>query len=150
MRGYNIDDYIGRRFNHLTLIKNLNKLDHRNSKLALFRCDCGNTKELVFTQVLHGEITSCSCQNKGKNSNLTSTNVRNKHIEFYKNKTQKNNKTGHTGISLVGGKYRVRIQINHKSKHIGYFDNLQDAIKARKNAEDKYFKPILDKYEKKR
>lgn len=146
MRGYNIDDYIGKRFNHLTLIKNLNKLDKYNSKLALFKCDCGNTKELVFTQVLNGDVTSCSCENKGKKSNLTLESVRNKKIEFYKNKTQKNNKTGCTGISYINGKYRVRIQINHKSKHIGYFDNLQDAIKARKNAEEKYFNPILEKY----
>lgn len=148
MRGYNIDDYIGKRFNHLTLIKNSNKLDKNNSKLALFKCDCGNIKELVFTQVLSGEITSCSCRNKGKNSNLTLESVRDKKIEFYKTQTQKNNKTGYTGISLVNGKYRVRIQVNHKSKHVGYFDNLQDAIKARKDAEEKYFKPILEKYEK--
>lgn len=148
MRGYNIDDYIGKRFNHLTLIKNLNKLNKRNSKLALFKCDCGNVKELVFTQVLNGETTSCGCKNKGQNSNLTSAKVREKHIEFYKNKTQKNNKTGYTGISYINGKYRVRIQINHKSKHIGYFNTLEDAVIARKNAEDKYFKPILEKYNK--
>lgn len=146
MRGYNIDDYVGKQFNHLTLLKNLNKLDKNNSKLALFKCDCGNIKELVFTQVLNGEITSCSCRNKGKNSNLTLESVRDKKIEFYKNKTQKNNKTGHTGISYINDKYRVRIQIKHKSKHIGYFDNLEDAIKARKDAEEKYFKPILEKY----
>lgn len=145
MRGYNIDDYVGQRFGHLVLIKNLNKIDKRCSKLALFKCDCGKTKELVFTQVLSGEVTSCSCQNKGKNSNLASLDVRKKQIEFYKTKTQKNNKTGYTGISIVNGKYRVRIQINHKAKHIGYFNNLQDAIKARKIAEEKYFKQLLDK-----
>lgn len=150
MRGYNIDDYVGKRFNHLTLIKNSNKLDKHNSKLALFQCDCGNIKELVFTQVLSGEVTSCTCKNKGKNSNLALESVRDKKIEFYQNKTQKNNKTGYTGISYINGKYRVRIQINHKSKHIGYFNDLQDAIKARKSAEEKYFKPILDKYVKKR
>ncbi len=148
MRGYNIDDYIGKRFNHLILIKNLNKLDKNNSKLALFKCDCGNTKELVFTQVLNGEVTSCSCRNRGKNSNLASDDIRKKHIEFYKNKTQKNNNTGYTGISHINKKYRVRIQINHKSIHVGYFDNLQDAIKARKVAEEKYFKPVLEKYKK--
>ena len=146
MRGYNIDDYVGKRFNHLTLIKNLNKLDRHNSKLALFKCDCGNEKELVFTQVLNGEITSCSCKNKGKNSNLLLDSVKDKKIEFYKNKTQKNNKTGYTGISYINGKYRVRIQINHNSKHIGYFNTLEDAIIARKNAEKKYFDPILEKY----
>lgn len=146
MRGYNIDDYVGKKFNHLTLIKNLNRIDKHNSKLALFRCDCGNEKELVFTQVLSGEVTSCSCQNKGKNSNLSSSTVKRKLLEFYKNNTQKNNSTGYTGISYINNKYRVRIQVNHKSKHIGYFNDLQDAIKARKDSEEKYFKPILEKY----
>ena len=28
----------------------------------------------------------------------------------------------------------------------GYFDTLEEAIKARKEAEEKYFKPILNKY----
>ena len=121
MRGYNIDDYIGKRFNHLTLIKNLNKIDKHNSKLALFKCDCGNLKELVFTQVLHGEIKSCSCQNRGNNSNLAKEDVRNKRIAFNRTNTQRNNKTGYTGISKVNNKYRVRIQINKKSIHIRLF-----------------------------
>lgn len=121
MRGYNIDDYIGKRFNHLTLIKNLNKLDKNNSKLALFKCDCGNIKELVFTQVLSEEVTSCGCQNRGKNSNLTLKGVRNKRTRFNINNTQKNNRTGYTGISKVNGKYRVRIQANHKSIHVRLF-----------------------------
>lgn len=148
MRGYNIDDYVDKRFNHLTLIKNLNKLDKHNSKLALFKCDCGNIKELVFTQVLNDKTKSCGCKNKGQYSNLTLESVKNKKIEFYKNNTQKNNTTGYTGISYINNKYRVRLQTNHKSKHIGYFNNLQDAIKARKTAEEKYFKPILEKYDK--
>lgn len=142
MRGYNIDDYVGKRFNHLVLIKNLNKLDKHNSKLALFKCDCGNIKELVFTRVLNEDITSCSCQNRGKNSNLTLKEVRNKRLQFGMNNTQKNNSTGFTGISKVNGKYRVRINVNHKSIHLGYFDNLDVAIQSRKEAEKKYFKNI--------
>lgn len=50
------------------------------------------------------------------------------------------------GISKVNDKYRVRINIDKKTVHVGYFDNVEDAIKARKKAEEKYFKPILDKY----
>ena len=38
--------------------------------------------------------------------------------------------------------------INGKSIHLGYFDTLEKAIKARKEAEEKYFKPILEKYKK--
>lgn len=121
MRGYNIDDYIGKKFNSLTLIKNLNKIDKNNSKLALFKCDCGNTKEMVFTQVLSGDITSCSCKNKGKNSNLTLKKVKSKRIEFCINNTQKNNTSGHHGISVVNGKYRARIYVNKKSIHLRIF-----------------------------
>lgn len=140
MRGYNIDEYVGKKFNHLTLVKNLNKIDKNNSKLALFKCDCGKEKELVFTQVLSGNVTSCGCLNKGKNSNLVSENVRNKRIDFCMNNLQKNNKTGQTGISVVNGKYRVRIQANGKSIHFGYFDDIDKATEVRKEAEQEYFK----------
>ena len=34
------------------------------------------------------------------------------------------------------GKYKAYIKINNKQKHLGYFDNLEDAIKARKEAEE--------------
>lgn len=138
MRGYNIDDYIGKKFNHLTLIKNLNKINKDNSKLALFRCDCGNEKELVFTQVLHGEIKTCGCK-QGFLSKQSREKQKRTSLEFYKNKTMKNNKTGYTGISKVNGKYRVRIQKNGKSYHVGYFNTLEEAKEARKKAEEKYF-----------
>lgn len=147
MRGYNIDEYIGKKFNHLTLIKNLNKINKNNSKLALFKCDCGNKKELVFTDVLKGNIKTCGCK-QGYLSKSSREKQKNTLLNFYSNKTMKNNKSGHTGISLVNGKYRVRIQVNHKSIHVGYFDTLDKAIKARKKAEEKYFEPIFDKYNK--
>ena len=138
MRGYNIDNYIGKKFNHLTLIKNLNKINKDNSKMALFRCDCGNIKELVFTQVLNGEVKTCGCK-QGYLSKTSRKKQQKTILEFYKNNTMKNNKTGHTGIILINNKYRVRIQKNGKSHHIGYFNTLDDAIKARKKAEEKYF-----------
>ncbi len=143
MRGYNIDDFVGKKFNNLTLIKNMNKIDKHNSKLALFKCDCGNVKELVFTQVLHNKVQSCGC----KQGNLTAISKQNKKessLNFYMNKTQRNNTTGINGISNANGKYRVRIQVNKKPIHLGYFDTLDKAIKARKEAEEKYFKPIIE------
>ncbi|WP_312684282.1 hypothetical protein [Mammaliicoccus sciuri] len=41
-------------------------------------------------------------------------------------------------------KYRAYININKKQKHLGYFDNEQDAIKARQKAVDEQIK-ILKK-----
>ena len=95
MRGYNIDDYINKKINKLTLIKNLNKVDKRNSKLALFRCDCGNIKELVFTQVLHGNVKSCGCE-QGNLSDLEKFKQHTSLLNFYSNKQMKNNRTGYT------------------------------------------------------
>ena len=95
MRGYNIDDYINKKFNHLTLIENLNKIDNNNSKLALFKCDCGNIKEMVFTQVLNNEVKSCGC----KQGNLSAKNKQLQQLSLlnsYSTKTMKNNKTGYT------------------------------------------------------
>lgn len=37
-------------------------------------------------------------------------------------------------------KWYAKIHFNYKSIHLGVFDNLNDAIAARKNAEEKYFK----------
>ena len=138
MRGYNIYDYIGKKYNHLTIIKNLNKIDKNNSKLILCKCDCGKEKEMVFTQVLNGEVKSCGCKQGYLSKRSRKKGIKNR-LEFYKNQTISSNKTGYTGISLVNGKYRVRIQLHGKSHHLGYFNTLEEAIKARKLAEEKYF-----------
>ena len=147
MRGYNIDDYIEKKFYHLTLIKNLRKIDKRNSKLALFKCDCGNIKEIVFTQVLNGNVKTCGCK-QGFLNESSRREQYNTLLKINSSKTIKSNSTGYRGISIINGRYRVRIQVNKKSFHVGYFDILEDAIKARKEAEEKYFNPILDKYDK--
>lgn len=149
MRGYNIENYIGMKFNHLTLLKDLKKLDNHNSKLALFKCDCGNLKEIAFTTVFNGNIKSCGCIQG--NMPLTAKAKQQKSLlHTYSNKTIKSNTSGYCGISIVNGKYRVRIQLNKKSKHIGYFFTLEEAIQARKKAEKEYFRPVLDKYSTKR
>ena len=135
MRGYNIDDYINRKYNHLTLIKNLNKLDKHNSKLALFRCDCGNECELPFTQVLKGKFASCGCR-QGSLDEKTKKKKQKSLTQFYCNKTMKNNTSGKTGVCHIGNKYRVRI----KDIHIGYFDTLEEAIEARQEAEKLHFR----------
>jgi hypothetical protein len=53
----------------------------------------------------------------------------------------KSNQTGYLGISKTAqGKYRARIMVNRKEIRLGHYDNLEDAIRARKEAEKLYFK----------
>ena len=41
-------------------------------------------------------------------------------------------------------KFRTYIEIKGKRMELGLFDNLKDAVKARKEAEEKYHKPYID------
>lgn len=51
----------------------------------------------------------------------------------------KNNTSGFTGINEQHGKWRAYIWRNSKYIHLGMFDNKEDAIAARKAAEEKYY-----------
>lgn len=53
----------------------------------------------------------------------------------------KNNKLGYKGISLNKNKtkYCARIMVNYKTIYLGTFNTLEEAIKARQEAEIKYF-----------
>ena len=56
-------------------------------------------------------------------------------------KLNTNNTSGAKGIiwSKSHNKWRARICVNKKYIHLGLFDNFDDAVKARKEAEEKYF-----------
>lgn len=59
----------------------------------------------------------------------------------YNKKKQSNNKSGTTGVYYHKKKKRWYALIGFNKKHIslGYYENKEDAIKARKEAEKKYF-----------
>lgn len=54
---------------------------------------------------------------------------------------QNNNTSGATGVywHKQSNKWIAYIQVNKKHIHLGSFDNFEDAVKARKEAEEKYF-----------
>ena len=61
-----------------------------------------------------------------------------------RNQKRPNNKTGYTGVSIqkywkdmIG--YQASIKIDYKKIYLGFFKKLEDAVKARKEAEKKYW-----------
>lgn len=60
--------------------------------------------------------------------------MRNKHKQI-------NNTSGTNGVyySERDNKWVAQINLNNKAKRMGSFDNIQDAIKARKDAEEEYY-----------
>lgn len=56
-----------------------------------------------------------------------------------KRKRQTNNTSGHTGVYWVSGrrKWSAEIRVGGKRHYLGSFENVEDAIKARKEAEER-------------
>lgn len=156
-------DLTGKKFNRLTVLG----LGKRNSSGQIqwkCRCDCGNIVFATSSYLKSGHTKSCGCLNREKSSNR----LKNKKFIEAKNNYRKNNflaegtslalirpkhlrKNNSTGINGVYWdkklkKYRARINVKGKNISLGCFKDLKDAKKARKLAEDKYYKPIIDKY----
>jgi hypothetical protein len=65
MRIYD-NDLEGKKFNMLTVIKKVGK-DKRKNILWLCKCDCGNDKTAITTNIKNGNILSCGCIKKHNN-----------------------------------------------------------------------------------
>lgn len=96
----------------------------------IMNCDNNN----LYIDHIHGNKT----RNDNRKSNLRiatpSQNMMNKPL-------LKNNTSGVTGVSWNKrkGKWESYITIDDKRKGLGYFSNFDDAVAARKAAEEKYF-----------
>jgi hypothetical protein len=64
-------------------------------------------------------------------------------------KVKENNKSGVTGVFwnnyIPTPKWMAYIKLNYKFINLGYYDDKEDAIKARKEAEQKYFGEFVRK-----
>lgn len=69
-----------------------------------------------------------------------------KHANSLNTKISKANKSGVKGVRMSkNGKWHAYIFLNKKGIHLGFFENMKDAINARKEAECKYHNPIIMK-----
>lgn len=101
---------------------------------------------------------SCGCRKK-QSSKKNAKNMLQKNLnKNYKEETNlsfllnkkllANNKSGKTGVCWNSRiqQWTAYITIKKKRIFLGYFKDKNKAIRAREKAEEKYFKPILDKY----
>lgn len=143
-------DLTGKKIGRLKVIK---KTDMRQNRNIVWECvcECG-TKTLVTTPNLNsGRIKSCGCLK------LDKWNEKNSRIGFYDGtricslaaKTRKDNTSGYKGISWNKNaqKWQVEIKIRGEKIYLGRYDNKENAIKARKEAEEKYFEPVIEEFE---
>lgn len=149
------EDLTGKKFERLTVIKK----DEDRKNHWICKCDCGKTVSVLDFYLIHGKTKSCGCYRADRAR---------KHLESIRKNTQKandklsfqgtrinaltqnvssNSKTGIKGVSKIkDGKYIAYIKLKGKRKHLGTYDDIEEAKKARKKAEEMYYKPIIDMY----
>ena len=109
-------------------------------------------------RVANGEIASCGCKRRVYRENnfkqaRKALNVNYKEGTYIalirNNKLRNTNKSGYTGVYYCNSKQKwvANLMFQHKN-YKKTFKNKEDAIKYRKELEEKYFKPILEKYKK--
>lgn len=134
--GRKVKDLTGKRFGRLTAIKDTGQRTKGGKVIWKCACDCGNYKDVISVSLYSGITQSCGClaREKARLLRLTS-------------EVDSNSKSGIKGLCWEekSQKWVAYIYVNNKRKQLGRFIEKEDAIKARKIAEEKYYKPFLDK-----
>lgn len=146
------ENMLNQQFDQLTVIERAG-IKSNGQQLWLCRCECGGQKEFTTNSLKRGVATSCGCSKRkamlDANKSLNAQRVDNVVIPSLKKRVSKNNTSGHKGVSLrkSTGRYEAYICVDNKRKSLGSHVTLEAAIKARKEAEMKYYQPLIDKFE---
>ncbi len=148
-------DLTGQRFGKLVALERLDR-KRGNTYLWKCQCDCGNTTEVTASMLLTGRTYSCGCARvEAIKKTLEKHGTVNERVHLVDGtcvekltigRTRKDNSSGYTGVRKSGNKWVAVITFKKKLHYLGTFDNIEDAIAARKEAENKFFKPILEVY----
>lgn len=148
-------DYTGQKFGRLTAIRRASKGDW------LWRCDCGNETLAKPGDVKKGNPASCGCLlRESSRSRIVDGNV----LGFYdgtsvsalrsivSGKVRSTNTSGVTGVTVrrnaASITYKARIMVRGETINLGTYATIEEAIEARKRAENAYFREIINNYEK--
>lgn len=144
-------DLAGQKFGKLTVLAPAENIGTRTAWLC--RCDCG-TEITVTTRQLRGDLrTSCGCDKPrhddtpGASGRASLTYVDGTCVEMIRANTKRSNNTsGVPGVEWMAKKQRWRATICFKGKrhYLGSYENFEDAVKARKRAEEDVFNTFLD------
>lgn len=149
-------DITGKRYGKLVVEKYLRS--EKKNTIWLCKCDCGNKTEAKSSSLFSGSKKSCGClvkekskENWKKGFKTTKENmIDGTLITAIRNrKINKNNTSGIKGVwfDKKSKKWVAELYFQGKKYSLGKYENIEDATMARKKAEEKYFKPMIDKYE---
>lgn len=137
-KGYRVD-LTGSQYGFLT-VKEYNK----QSKKWICECKCGRKIEVQSNNLKHDNTQSCG---KCKYVDAAQRDiVGGTRVSQLTRTVNKNNTSGVTGVGYNKrkGKWYASIRFCGKNHWLGYHDNMEDAVKARRDAEDKLHGDFLE------
>lgn len=125
-------DLTGKKFGRLTVIKDDGTRDGRAIKW-LCRCECGKYIHVRGNMLKNGHTRSCGCLQLERAREYGSRPGVNKITTPTSRST-----TGVRGVYKKRGLYEVTINIHKKQTYLGRYKTLEEAVKVRRKAEEKY------------
>lgn len=153
---FKMKDLKGKKFGRLLVINKTNNRDYNGCVIWNCQCNCGNKKEVAEYLLVSGGVRSCGCLkletqvNNGKKVgklHVLKNIVEDTNLQVItREKPMAHNTSGVTGVQWDKTRQKWIAEINFKNRcyYLGRYKNKEDAIKARKNAEEKLHKAFLE------
>ena len=134
-------DLSGQKFGLLTAVYPTERRDHRGSVYWHCVCECGNEIDVAAGALLDGNNRSCGCL-KDKNQKQI---AQRRHLVdgtcvevLEKRKKRRDNESGFRGVFYLKNSNRYRVDIGFKGKRYydGLFEDYDEAVQARLEAEN--------------
>lgn len=135
----------GQRFGSLTVLEQADERSHNGRVIWKCRCDCGNITYVTASSLSSGITKSCGCLVQKILKSAPAIVNGTSPYKFITPKPTVKSQTGVLGVYYNQGKYIAGMQFQGKQVLLQSFDNIEDAIAARKAAEEKYHQPLLKK-----
>lgn len=131
-------DLTGQRFGRLTVLRETENLKGRTAWVC--QCDCGRSAVVKTCDLRSGHTCSCGCLRQEETQNVLGlTYIDGTCLEMLAAKTvRRNNTSGVPGVEWRAARHTWRATICFKGKryYLGSYGKFEDAVKARKRAEE--------------
>lgn len=145
------EDITGHKFGRLTALRPTDRrIERRGDVIWELQCECGDLVYKSINELRSGRVLSCGCFYTESRKDCTSYRK-----DFVDNTCLSSivaaktpsalNTSGHTGVYFNKRNQKWQAYINYKKKryHLGFFEDIDDAIRARKEGEEKLHDPVI-------
>lgn len=145
-------DLTGQRFGRLVAKSLTRKMRGKYQRTAwLCDCDCGKQVIVDADSLTSGTTKSCGCISRERDipEGLKNDYSEGTQLSKIKSIPTRANKTGVVGVNWdkARSRWQASIKFQGKKIYLGRYELFEDAVKARKEGEQKYFGTILESTE---